>query len=95
MDIPSFLATYVGPGGLAVAAVWWAISDRKFSAERRAELREDIDREQADNTRLREDLVQETAKRIAAESERDQERAKRIALEDQLRALRLDGGEAL
>lgn len=53
MDIPSFLATYGGPGGLAVAAVWWAISDRKFSAERRAELREDIDREQADNARIR------------------------------------------
>lgn len=93
MDIPSFLATYGGPGGLAIAAVWWAISDRKFSAERRAELREDIDREQADNTRLREGLVQETAKRIAAESERDQEKDKRIALEDQLRVLRLEGGE--
>lgn len=56
MDIPSFLATYGGPGGLAVAAVWWAISDRKFSADRRAELREDIDREQADNAELRQAL---------------------------------------
>lgn len=93
MDIPSFLATYGGPGGLAVAAVWWAISDRKFSAERRAELREDIDREQADNTRLREDLAQESAKRIAAESERDQERAKRTAIEDQLRLLLLERGD--
>lgn len=93
MDIPSFLATYGGPGGLAIAAVWWAISDRKFSAERRAELREDIDREQADNTRLRENLVQETAQRIAAESERDRERALRIALEDQLSVLRAERGE--
>ncbi|MCI4013025.1 hypothetical protein [Brevibacterium sp. ZH18] len=56
MDIPSFLATYGGPGGLAVAAVWWTISDRKFSAERRAELREDIDREQKENRELREAL---------------------------------------
>lgn len=100
MDIPSFLATYGGPGGLAIAAVWWAISDRKFSAERRAELREDIDREQTDNTRLREDntrlreeLVQETAKRISAESERDVETAKRLALEDQIRVLQSERGE--
>lgn len=93
MDIPSFLATYGGPGGLAVAAVWWTIQSRKFDAERRAELREDIDREQADNTRLREDLVQETAKRIAAESERDHERALRISLEDQLRVLQIERGE--
>lgn len=56
MDIPSFLTTYGGPGGLAVAAVWWAIADRKFSSERRAELREDIDREQKDNAALREAL---------------------------------------
>lgn len=93
MDIPSFLATYGGPGGLAAAAVWWAISDRKFSAERRAELREDIDREQTDNTRLRDELVQETAKRIAAESDRDVETAKRLALEDQIRVLQSERGE--
>lgn len=93
MDIPSFLATYGGPGGLAVAAVWWAISDRKFSAERRAELREDIDREQKDNAALRAELVDEKAKRIAVESDRDQEKARRIALEDQLRVLQQRAGE--
>lgn len=56
MDIPSFLTTYGGPGGLAAAAVWWAIQSRKFDADRRAELREDIDREQADNAELRQAL---------------------------------------
>ena len=93
MDIPSFLISYGGPGGIALISLYWAVSERKFNASRRAELKEDIDREQADNARLRQDLVQETAKRIAAESERDQERAKRIALEDQLRLLRLERGE--
>ncbi len=53
MDIPSFLATYGGPGGVIGVAVWLLLSDRKHSAERRTELREDIDREQADNERLR------------------------------------------
>ena len=80
MDIPSFLATYGGPGGLAVAAVWWAISDRKFSAERRAELRQDIDREQKDNAALRADLADE--------------RAKVAALEAENRILRLEGGSS-
>ena len=56
MDIPSFLTTYGGPGGLAAAAVWWAIQSRKFDADRRTELREDIDREQADNAELRQAL---------------------------------------
>ncbi|MBM6588765.1 hypothetical protein [Brevibacterium sp. RIT 803] len=79
MDIPSFLATYGGPGGLAIAAVWWAISDRKFSAERRAELREDIDREQNDNKELRAELADE--------------RAKVAALEAENRLLRLRGGD--
>lgn len=69
MDIPSFLATYGGPGGLAVAALWWAISDRKFSAERRAELRQDIDREQKDNKDLRAELADERAKVAALEAE--------------------------
>lgn len=53
MDIPSFLTTYGGPSGLAAAAIWWTIQSRRFDSERRAELREDIDREQADNERLR------------------------------------------
>lgn len=79
MDIPSFLATYGGPGGLAIAAVWWAISDRKFSAERRAELRQDIDREQNDNKELRAELADE--------------RAKVAALEAENRLLRLRGGD--
>ncbi|MGO3895345.1 hypothetical protein [Brevibacterium aurantiacum] len=86
MDIPSFLATYGGPGGLAVAAVWWAISDRKFSAERRAELRQDIDREQKDNAQLRTTLAEERADLAA-------ERAKNSALEAENRILRLERGE--
>ena len=56
MDIPSFLATYGGPGGIVGVAVWLLLSDRKHSAERRTELREDIDREQTDNERLRGDI---------------------------------------
>lgn len=75
MDIPSFLTTYGGPGGLAAAAVWWAIQSRKFDAERRAELREDIDREQADNAAVRADnaalrseLIEERARRVHAEA---------------------------
>lgn len=87
MDIPSFLTTYGGPGGIVVVAAWFFLSDRKFNAERRAELREDIDREQADNAALRAELLDEKAERIAAESDRDQEKARRIALEDQLRIL--------
>lgn len=77
MDIPSFLATYGGPGGLAVAAVWWAISDRKFSAERRVELRQDIDREQEDNKQLRADLTAERAKNDTLEAENRLLRLKR------------------
>lgn len=75
MDFLSFLQTYGGPGGLAGAAVVWAIQSRKFDAERRAELREDIDREQADNASVRADnatlraeLVEERSMRIRAES---------------------------
>lgn len=63
MDIPSFLATYGGPGGIVGVAVWLLLSDRKHSAERRTELREDIDREQADNERLR-GMVRDRDKRI-------------------------------
>ena len=85
MDIPSFIATYGGPGGLAAAAVWWAISDRKFSAERRAELREDIDREQRDNEALREENTKLRAELSA-------ERAKVSALESENRILRLERG---
>lgn len=40
------------------------ITDRKFSAERRKELREDIDRERKDNTQLRTDL-REARSRVA------------------------------
>lgn len=69
MDIPSFLTTYGGPGGLAAAAVWWAIQSRKFDADRRAELREDIDREQADNADLRAQLAEARAKSIRLEAE--------------------------
>ena len=87
MDIPSFIATYGGPGGLAAAAVWWAISDRKFSAERRAELREDIDREQRDNEALR---AENTRLRAALSAEE----AKVTALESENRVLRLGRGDS-
>ena len=63
MDIPYFIATYGGPGGIVGVAVWLLLSDRKHSSERRAELREDIDREQADNERLR-GMVRDRDKRI-------------------------------
>lgn len=72
MDIPSFLSTYGGPGGLAVAAIWWTIQSRRFDAERRAELREDIDREQTDNGRLR-DVIKSQSQTI---QERDAEIAR-------------------
>ena len=92
MDIPSFLATYGGPGGLSVsfaaAAVWWTISDRKFHAERRAELREDIDREQKDNAALREIVVDERAGRIKAEAECDSLRTENNTLRAENLALR-------
>ena len=61
MDIPSFLATYGGPGGVVAVAAWFALTDRKFNAERRAELREDIDREQEENKELRAQLRQRDA----------------------------------
>lgn len=77
MDIPSFLATYGGPGGIVGVAVWLLLSDRKHSAERRTELREDIDREQADNERLR-GMVRDRDKRI-------------VELEAQLRRERGEG----
>lgn len=77
MDIPSFLATYGGPGGIVGVAVWLLLSDRKHSAERRTELREDIDREQADNERLR-GMVRDRDKRI-------------VELESQLRRERGEG----
>ena len=53
MDIPTFLANYGGPGGVVAVLAWLFLSDRKQGAERRDELRKDIDREQADNDRLR------------------------------------------
>ena len=77
MDIPSFLATYGGPGGIVGVAVWLLLSDRKHSSERRTELREDIDREQADNERLR-GMVRDRDKRI-------------VELESQLRRERGEG----
>lgn len=63
MDIPSLLQSYGGPGGVVAVAVWLFVSDKKYSAERRTELREDIDREQADNDRLR-GMVRDRDKRI-------------------------------
>ena len=75
MDIPSFLATYGGPGGIVGVAVWLLLSDRKHSSERRAELREDIDREQSDNERLR-GMVRDRDKRIV-ELEAELRRARR------------------
>lgn len=57
MDLASLLQAYGGQAGIAGVAVWLVLSDRKHSAERRAELRQDIDREQADNARLREALA--------------------------------------
>jgi len=77
VDIPSFLATYGGPGGIVGVAVWLLLSDRKHSSERRAELREDIDREQADNERLR-GMVRDRDRRI-------------VELESQLRRERGEG----
>lgn len=77
MDIPSFLATYGGPGGIVGVAVWLLLSDRKHSAERRTELREDIDREQSDNERLR-GMLRDRDKRI-------------VELESQLRHERGEG----
>lgn len=56
MDIPALLATYGGPGGFMALLSALYITDRKFSAERHKELREDIDREREDNTQLRTDL---------------------------------------
>ncbi|WP_181276014.1 hypothetical protein [Brevibacterium oceani] len=58
MDIPSLLATYGGPGGFIAVLMWLFIADRKFNAERRTELREDIDREKADNDELRARVAQ-------------------------------------
>ena len=63
MDIPSLLQNYGGPGGVVAVAVWLFVSDKKYSAERRTELREDIDREQADNDRLR-GMVRDRDRRI-------------------------------
>lgn len=84
MDIPAFLATYGGPGGLAAAAIWWAISDRKFSAERRTELREDIDREQADNAAVRTALNEERAKSARLELENYSLRLENTSLRQEL-----------
>lgn len=63
MDIATLLQNYGGPGGVVAVAVWLFVSDKKHSAERRTELREDIDREQADNERLR-GMVRDRDKRI-------------------------------
>ena len=63
MDIPSLLQNYGGPGGVVAVAVWLFVTDKKYSAERRTELREDIDREQADNDRLR-GMVKDRDRRI-------------------------------
>ena len=69
MDIPSFLTTYGGPSGLAAAAIWWTIQSRRFDSERRAELREDIDREQADNERLRGVIAEKNRELLAKDQE--------------------------
>ena len=69
MDIPSFLTTYGGPSGLAAAAIWWTIQSRRFDSERRAELREDIDREQADNERLRGVIADKNRELLAKDQE--------------------------
>lgn len=58
VDIPAFLTTYGGPGGLVVILLWWVIQSNKFAQERRAELREDIDREQTENKDLRAQLAE-------------------------------------
>lgn len=80
MDIPSFLSTYGGPGGLAVAAIWWTIQSRRFDAERRAELREDIDREQADNERLRKVIADKNRELLAKDQEIAQLKIKLLQL---------------
>lgn len=85
MDIPSFLTTYGGPGGLAAAAIWWTIQSRRFDSERRAELREDIDREQADNERLR-NIIADKNRELSA---KDQEIAHL-----KIKLLQLGGGGA-
>ena len=69
MDIPSFLTTYGGPSGLAAAATWWTIQSRRFDSERRDELREDIDREQADNERLRGVIAEKNRELLAKDQE--------------------------
>ena len=69
MDIPAFLTTYGGPGGLVVILLWWFIQSNRFASERRAELREDIDREQAENKELRSELAEARARIAALESE--------------------------
>ncbi|MCS4593552.1 hypothetical protein KTJ89_11225 [Brevibacterium sediminis] len=69
MDIPTFLANYGGPGGVVAVLAWLFLSDRKQGAERRDELRKDIDREQADNDRLRGELATANTKIAQLEAE--------------------------
>lgn len=69
MDIPTFLANYGGPGGVVAVLAWLFLSDRRQGAERRDELRKDIDREQADNDRLRGELASANARIAALEAE--------------------------
>lgn len=102
MDIPSFLATYGGPGGLAAAAVWWTVQSRKFDSERRAELREDIDREQNENGELRARLEDKRVRLAAFEENAEKDRAeirrlraKAENLEQKVRELQADESEKL
>lgn len=75
MDIPTFLANYGGPGGVVAVLAWLFLSDRKQGAERRDELRKDIDREQSDNDRLRGELA--TANTRIAQLEAELRRCQR------------------
>lgn len=91
MDIPSFITSYGGPGGIVAVIVWLYSSERRHNVERRDELRKDIEREQADNDRLRASLKSKRA----ALAEKDVELGKRNARIAELEDLvcRLRNGE--
>lgn len=91
MDITSLITTYGGSGGFVTAISGIFLLDRKYSIDRREELRKDLEREQGDNASLRErvDDLQELADDLRAKY--NAEYFKRIELEETLRVHR-DGG---
>lgn len=56
MELTGLFSSYGVPGFFVLVIAYLFLSDRKFSAERREELRKDIDRESTENDRLREVL---------------------------------------